>query len=477
MNLGRRFFLLNTATILITILATSLAAMVFIAVYTKISGRDADINDLIRVAEVKSGFEEIKKKVDTTKFEQYLGDNYRSDLAASVKALGAEALLVRDREELFSTRKFDRMDIEKCLVYSGEDSGNNIIELEGRTYLVDRVDFKAGGGTEASLLLLAPVKLRMNFYQALAVFTIVVFVLTFLGLNLWVSIAFSKGVTAPISRLKAAAAKISAGELSNEIAEEGDGEIKELCRTLEQLRLKLKESVYLQARYDDNRKFLISSISHDLKTPVTSIKGYIEGILDGVAKTPEKMQAYLETVRDKALLVNSMIDDLLLYSRLDMNQIPFDFERTDLKDYLEYCVADSKPEFEKSKLDLLLRCEAEGRIYALIDRERFKRILQNILDNARKYMERPDGRVEVILRETRTSALIEIRDNGKGISQEALPHIFERFYREDASRKSTDGSGLGLAIAKQIVEGHDGKIWAVSNAGEGTGIILSLKKY
>lgn len=112
-----------------------------------------------------------------------------------------------------------------------------------------------------------------------------------------------------------------------------------------------------------------------------------------------------------------------------------------------------------------------------IDRERLKRVIQNILDNAKKFMDKADGQVDILIRETRTSAIIEIRDNGKGIPESDLPHIFERFYRVDLSRQSADGSGLGLAIAKQIVEGHEGKIWVTSAVDEGTRMMISLKKF
>jgi signal transduction histidine kinase len=98
------------------------------------------------------------------------------------------------------------------------------------------------------------------------------------------------------------------------------------------------------------------------------------------------------------------------------------------------------------------------------------------LDNAIRYMDKADGRVEIILRETPSSAVIEIRDNGRGIPEGDLPHIFDRFYRADPARKNADGSGLGLAIAKQIVEGHEGHIWVRSEAGEGTSMLISLKK-
>jgi signal transduction histidine kinase len=111
-----------------------------------------------------------------------------------------------------------------------------------------------------------------------------------------------------------------------------------------------------------------------------------------------------------------------------------------------------------------------------MDRERFARVIQNIMDNCRKYMNKGDGRIEIILRETATSAIMEIKDNGCGIPEQDLPNVFERFYRADPSRNSAGGSGLGLAIARQIVEGHDGRVWAKSILGEGTSILISLKK-
>jgi signal transduction histidine kinase len=142
-------------------------------------------------------------------------------------------------------------------------------------------------------------------------------------------------IVSPLHNLQKAAAEISQGNLDHPIAEEGDKEIQALCRDLETMRLKLKDSVYTQLKYEDNRKMLVSSISHDLKTPVTTIKGYIEGILDGVANTPEKTARYLNTAYLKAGQIDQMIDDLLLYAKLDLNQLPFNFERIDISLYLE----------------------------------------------------------------------------------------------------------------------------------------------
>ncbi|NOU86076.1 HAMP domain-containing protein [Paenibacillus sp. LMG 31460] len=475
MHLTKRFFTMNTLAVLLSIGLTILAVIIFVAAYTKVFGREADTKEFQKVFEVRAAISEIKREALTLGFEHLLDKKYQQELSDRVNVLGASAIILVGREVLYATQNYNKIDIEKSLMMSGDRSNRDEIELDGKTYMFTRADYKLPSGETGILLLLAPIKVKTSFYMLLGIFTVSFFTVVFLLMNFWISYKFSRGIILPISRLKDAAMKIREGDLSGEISEEGEGEIRELGRTLELMRIKLKESVYLQQKYDDNRKFLVSSISHDLKTPVTSIKGYIEGIIDGVAKTPEKMEEYLETARSKAILVNAMIDDLLLYSKLDLNQLPYHFEKSDLASYFEDCVADHKYECEKANLSLALRNELKEPVKVLIDGERLKRVVQNILDNAMTYAEKANGKIDIILRETRTSAIIEIRDNGKGIPEDKLPFIFERFYQVDPSRKS--GSGLGLAIAKQIVEGHDGKIWAKSAVGEGTGIMISLKKF
>ncbi|MNI12741.1 Alkaline phosphatase synthesis sensor protein PhoR [compost metagenome] len=474
MHLTKRFFTMNTLAVLLSIGLTILAVIIFVAAYTKVFGREADMKEFQKVFEVRAAISEIKREALNLGFEQLLDKKYQQELSDRVNVLDASAIILVGREVLYATQSFNKIDIEKSLMLSGDRSNRDEIELDGKTYMFTRADYKLPSGDTGILLLLAPIKVKTSFYMLLGIFTVSFFTVVFLLMNFWISYKFSRGIIIPISRLKDAAMKIREGDLSGEISEEGEGEIRELGRTLELMRIKLKESVYLQQKYDDNRKFLVSSISHDLKTPVTSIKGYIEGIIDGVAKTPEKMEEYLETARSKAILVNAMIDDLLLYSKLDLNQLPYHFEKSDLASYFEDCVADYKYECEKANLSLALINELKEPVKVLIDRERLKRVVQNILDNALTYAEKTNGKIDIILRETKTSAIIEIKDNGKGILENKLPYIFERFYQVDPSRKS--GSGLGLAIAKQIIEGHDGKIWAKSAVGEGTGIMISLKK-
>jgi signal transduction histidine kinase len=309
-------------------------------------------------------------------------------------------------------------------------------------------------------------------------FTIIgiVFFISFIVANLFMSCLFSKRLLDPITHLKRATTEISRGDLSLEITEIGDKEIKELCADFEKMRIQLKDSVQLKIKYDDNRKILVSSISHDLRTPITSIKGYVEGILDGVANTPEKVELYLKTIYSKAELIDVMIDDLLLYSKLDLNQIPFNYEKTDIIDFFKYCVQESVIELQKSNIIMALENDLKESKYVMLDRERMRRVIINIIDNSRKYMNKECGQITIMLRETNSSVIVEIRDNGSGIDKNHINKIFDRFYRGDLARTETKGSGLGLAISKQIVEAHKGKIWAISHEDKGTSIIISLAK-
>ena len=316
-----------------------------------------------------------------------------------------------------------------------------------------------------------------NLFKIFIITIISTFIFSFIIANIIISYLFSKRILTPIARLKKATSEISHGDLNFEIVEDGDSEIKDLCSDFEKMRIQLKNSIYMKMKYDDNRKMLVSSISHDLKTPITSIKGYVEGILDGVANTPEKLQHYLRTIYSKSQQIDKMIDDLLLYSKLDLNQIPFNFEKTDIASYFTDCTQECSFELNKSNINISLKNNLNQSRYVMIDRERFMRVILNIIDNSKKYMGDAKNRSILIdLRENNASIIIEIRDMGCGIDKNHIDKIFDRFYRTDSARTETKGSGLGLAIAKQIVEGHKGKIWAVSEEGSGTSIIISLPK-
>ncbi len=270
-------------------------------------------------------------------------------------------------------------------------------------------------------------------------------------------------------------AKIAQGELTNSVKEFGEGETAELFSNLEKLRIRLLDAIFYQKQADENRSFLVSSISHDLKTPVTAIKGYLEGIVDGVCGTDEKRMEYINKALKKTDLIAVMIDDLLYFSKLDLNQIPYNLKKINIASFLDYAVADNLALFLREGKNLSLENTLKHDCFVLIDEEKFQRVTQNIIDNSLKYTNR-GGKLSVILSENCASVLIEFKDDGEGIKKDELSHIFDKFYRADSARKIEGSSGLGLAIAKEITEGLGGRIWALSEEGEGTSVIISLKK-
>ncbi|QOR65079.1 HAMP domain-containing histidine kinase [Cytobacillus suaedae] len=287
----------------------------------------------------------------------------------------------------------------------------------------------------------------------------------------------SKSIIKPIKKLSSAAKEISQGNLEFNIMSDSNDEIGQLSNTFEEMRQKLNEAVILQSQLKQNRQELIASISHDLKTPLTSIKGYVQGIQDGVANTPEKLNRYMEKIYKNATEMDSLIDELFLYSKLDLQQIPFHFENVDLKLLFSDFIDELSFNLEKEHGKAILSFDKESSYIVDADRDKINRVVTNIVQNSLKYMDKEYKDIKINLTSFPSEVMVEIKDNGGGISMEDLPHIFESFYRADASRNSsTGGSGLGLSIAKKIIEGHGGKIWSKSTLGKGTSIYFTLKR-
>nr|WP_306220362.1 HAMP domain-containing sensor histidine kinase [Cohnella sp. WQ 127256] len=285
----------------------------------------------------------------------------------------------------------------------------------------------------------------------------------------------SRSIIRPLKALQKATEEIKDGNLDYEVKPRSKDEIGKLSVAFEEMRLRLKETVELQIQYEESRKELISNISHDLKTPVTAIKGYVEGIMDGVTNSPDKLDRYVKTIFTKAMDMDRMIDELFLISKLDLGKMPFHFEQVDMGAYLQDCAQELYFDMEKRGIKLKLDALPEEEILIKADREKLKRVLINIIENAMKYMDKTDGKISLSIHAKDSKAVIRVRDNGQGIAEDALPHIFDRFYRADPSRNSTTGgSGLGLSIAKQIVEEHGGQVWAESELSKGTTIYVEL---
>ena len=252
----------------------------------------------------------------------------------------------------------------------------------------------------------------------------------------------------------------------------------ELAVNYEDMRLRLKESTEEKLQRENQNKELISNISHDLKTPITAIKGYVEGIMDGIANTPEKMDKYIRTIYNKANDMDRLINELSLYSGIDTNRIPYNFHRLNVADYFQDCLEEVGLDLESEDIELSYSNLVSPETMVIADPEQLKRVINNIINNSVKYQDKKPGMIDIRILDEIDSIRIEIEDNGRGIAQRDLPKIFERFYRTDASRNSTKGgSGIGLSIVKKIMEDHGGYIWATSKEGEGTCMHIILRKY
>lgn len=282
----------------------------------------------------------------------------------------------------------------------------------------------------------------------------------------------------PISKMNEAMKHVANGNLEYQMQVSYSGEIGELFHNYEEMRLRLKESTEAASENEKKSKELISNISHDLKTPITSIKGYVEGIMDGVADTPEKMDKYIRTIYNKSNEMDRLINELTFYSGIDSNRIPYHFHRMNVNDFFQDCIEEVGLDLESKNIKFDFENFVSHDTQIIADPEQLRKVISNIVGNSIKYLEREDGQIDIRILDELDSIRVEIEDNGKGISQRDLGQIFERFYRTDSSRNSTKGgSGIGLSIVKKIIEDHGGYIWATSKEGEGTCMHFVIRKY
>lgn len=288
----------------------------------------------------------------------------------------------------------------------------------------------------------------------------------------------ARTIVRPLDELKRSAHAFGQGNWTVPVRSIGDDEIGQLAKAFEQMRRQLLHAQQLQQQYETNRKELIAGISHDLRTPVTSIKGYAQGIMDGVADSPDKVARYVAVIRQKAEELDKLIADLFLYSKLDMDQESFHFETVDLRLYLSVYLEEWQEVLQKADVTAALADDTQGSSRVVADPAQLRRVLDNIVQNSLKSLDREPKHIAIRLHEETDQLVIEVADNGRGIAKADLPFIFDRFYRTGSAERAsaTEGSGLGLAIAKRIVEAHGGRIWGVSEPGRGTSIFFSLRK-
>ena len=356
---------------------------------------------------------------------------------------------------------------------AAEDPGLYYDELDK---FVKQLDFRFPDGSQGRVFVITKVNSLISRKLLVDMFVAIFLILIFTGLMLtrWIH----QGVFKPVNELNLAMRKIKEGNFDFVLQTDAKGEIGDLFRNYEDMRLRLKETTEENRESEKQNRELVSNISHDLKTPITAIKGYVEGIMDGVADTPEKMDKYIKTIYNKANDMERLINELTYYSGIDNNRIPYNFHRINVADYFGDCVEEVGLDLEQKNIELNYSNLSKSDTVVIADPEQMKKVINNIISNSVKYMDKPHGVIDIRILDETDSIRIEIEDNGKGVAQKDLPKIFERFYRTDASRNSAQGgSGIGLSIVKKIVEDHGGYIWATSREEEGTCMHFVLRKY
>ncbi len=422
-------------------------------------------------------FKEVKRQIaiDEAKLEDTA---YLNDINKGIEDK-ASYILVRKGDRLYyagNTAAADKIfNILPAYGYANEshDAGYYYNSMEK---LVKQLDFTFSDGTEGSFFIITKIHTLISKQLLIDMFIAIILILLFTSVMLtrWIHM----GVFLPVNELNMAMKSIASGNLDYMLNTDNKGEIGDLYKNYEDMRLRLKETTDEKFEHEKQNRELISNISHDLKTPITAIKGYVEGIMDGVADTPEKMDKYIKTIYNKANDMDRLINELTVYSGIDSNRVPYHFHRINVADYFGDCIEEVGLDLESKNIELNYFNLVSPDTMIIADPEQLKRVISNIIGNSVKYLDKEKGVIDIHILDEVDSIRIEIEDNGKGIAAKDLPNIFERFYRTDASRNSSKGgSGIGLSIVKKIVEDHGGYIWATSKENEGTCLHFVFRKY
>ncbi len=292
-------------------------------------------------------------------------------------------------------------------------------------------------------------------------------------LGWWVSSA----VVVPLARLRDAAIRVGDGDLGFALSRDGPGEFGQVTAAFETMREKLQAAVNRQVAEEASRKELIAHVSHDLRTPINLIRGYAEGIRDGVASTPEMRSRYLDTILERAGELEKLIELLFSYSTMDLEGVKPSIGDVDMGAFLEGirpALAEMFP-----PVSISLSVAGGGRAVVRADPELVRRVMTNLVDNSVKHA----GREAVALRWTVTSlpaghgVEVSVSDNGVGVPPNDLPRIFEPFFQGDRARTHRSGgrgAGLGLAIVRKLMEAQRGSVRAGAAAAGGLDVILTF---
>lgn len=268
----------------------------------------------------------------------------------------------------------------------------------------------------------------------------------------------------PLELLSDGAERIKNNNLTQEIVYSGDVEFENVCHTFNDMQKHILMEKEKNRKYEKARTDMIAGISHDMRTPLTAVRGTIKGLIDGVASTPEQQGRFLETAYRRTGDMDVLLNQLFYLSKLETGNMPLNFNEIELADFITNYVKEKRALLESEQISIT--SDTKGVMgKALADPEQLRRIFDNLLENSRKYGERIPLQIKITLDRTQEGFCICFLDNGVGVPEDKLPYLFDEFYQIDESRNRKEGNGLGLYIVKYLIEAMGGSVRAENAEG------------
>ena len=273
-----------------------------------------------------------------------------------------------------------------------------------------------------------------------------------------------KHIMEPLDELAAGAKRIRENDLTEDINYSGDIEFENVCDTFNKMQKHILREQEKNRKYEKARTDMIAGISHDLRTPLTAIRGTIKGLMDGIASTPEKQDRFLEIAYRRTGEMDLLLNQLFYLSKIETGNMPITLRKIEISSFIKNYVQAKQGLMEAEKEELVEETK-EITAEVAVDPEQLQRIFDNLLENSRKYGEKVPLKMKIGLRKTPGGILIRFSDNGVGVPENKLPYVFDEFYRVDESRNKKEGNGLGLYIVKYLIEAMGGTVRAENEDG------------
>lgn len=352
------------------------------------------------------------------------------------------------------------------------------LDNNGRLYHYLKQDFLFIDGSRGSFIILKRESNLLEFFTKWGIGIVLLIISLAILLAIYINHHLSRTIIKPLEVLRKTTQNIESTttldvNLDKMPQKESTKEVYDLQLSFKKMWIKLYEAERLRLKYENNRKELVANISHDLKTPITSIIGYVEGIQDGIANTPEKKASYLKTIHQKATSLNQLIEELFLYSKLELDKQLFKFEKISFLLFIQKIVSDYQEMYPEVEILLNHNLLKENQIF--LDSIQAERAVINIIENSLKFKDSTKNKliINIDVVKTSTNYQLSIRDNGIGIPSINIDKVANKFFRSDDARTpSVPGSGLGLSIVKEIMIKHQGKLDIKSTLNGGTEIRL-----